>query len=318
MKILVTGGAGYIGSCVVKYLIDNNYEVIVVDNLSHGFVDAIDKKAKFYYQDYGNLNVIMKQEKPEAVIHLGAVASVPESFEQTDEYYQTNVVQMKNLLEACGRNGVKYFIFSSSAAVYGNYLDRPYNEKDETHPINPYGNTKLIGEIMLKDYAQKYDMKYIIFRYFCAAGADLQHNIGERHIPETHVIPVLIKKALNHQCFSLYGDDYDTIDGTCIRDFVHIKDIANAHLLGLEYLQKDNPSTIFNLGGMTSSIKNLLTCVFIKIAPVEFKVENRRYGDPAYLVADITRAKNILKWEPKNSTIDIILHDAFSWESKLK
>lgn len=315
MKILVTGGAGYIGSCVVKYLVDQKHDVYVLDNLSTGHREAVDKSVPLLTADYGDrADWIIHDIKPEAVIHLAAVASVPDSFNKVEEYYENNVVKMKQLLDACGKYGVKYFIFSSSAAVYGNYSQHPYKETDETYPINPYGNTKLIDELMLKDYAQKYGMKYIIFRYFCAAGSDMDHFVGEQHEPETHVIPVMIRCWLQNKTFQIFGDNYLTADGTCIRDFVHIKDIASAHLLALNYLQDENNSSeIFNLGGAITSIKSLVN-TFSHMADIQYKIVEARQGDPGYLVADIHKALDILHWEPTHSIISVILHDAVTWE----
>ena len=321
MKILVTGGAGYIGSCVVKYLVDQKHDVYVLDNLSTGHREAVDKSVPLLTADYGDrADWIIHDIKPEAVIHLAAVASVPDSFNKVEEYYENNVVKMKQLLDACGKYGVKYFIFSSSAAVYGNYSQHPYKETDGTYPINPYGNTKLIDELMLKDYAQKYGIKYIIFRYFCAAGSDIDHFIGEQHEPETHVIPVMIHCWLQNKTFKIFGDNYPTADGTCIRDFVHIKDIASAHLLALDYLQDENNSSeIFNLGGAITSIKSLVNTFNHSIlisSELPYEIVEPRHGDPGYLVADIYKALNILHWEPVNSIIAVILRDAFWWEKR--
>lgn len=321
MKILVTGGAGYIGSCVVKYLVDQKHDVYVLDNLSTGHREAVDKSVPLLTADYGDrADWIIHDIKPETVIHLAAVASVPDSFNKVEEYYENNVVKMKQLLDACGKYGVKYFIFSSSAAVYGNYSQHPYKETDETYPINPYGNTKLIDELMLKDYAQKYGMKYVIFRYFCAAGSDMDHFVGEQHEPETHVIPVMIRCWLQNKTFQIFGDNYLTADGTCIRDFVHIKDIASAHLLALNYLQDENNSSeIFNLGGAITSIKSLVNTFnhsILTSSELPYEIVEPRHGDPGYLVADIYKALNILHWEPVNSIIAVILRDAFWWEKR--
>lgn len=321
MKILVTGGAGYIGSCVVKYLVDQKHDVYVLDDLSTGHREAVDKSVPLLTADYGDrADWIIHDIKPEAVIHLAAVASVPDSFNKVEEYYENNVVKMKQLLDACGKYGVKYFIFSSSAAVYGNYSQHPYKETDGTYPINPYGNTKLIDELMLKDYAQKYGMKYVIFRYFCAAGSDIDHFVGEQHEPETHVIPVMIRCWLQNKTFKIFGDNYPTVDGTCIRDFVHIKDIASAHLLALDYLQDENNSSeIFNLGGAITSIKSLVNTFNHSIlisSELPYEIAESRHGDPGYLVADIYKALNILHWEPVNSIIAVILRDAFWWEKR--
>ncbi len=318
MKVLITGGAGYIGSHTNRYLTEHGIQTLVLDNLCDGHQEAV-LTAELINGDFGDsrlLDKIFNENEIDAVMHFAAFASVADSVKRPDRYYQNNVTNMKALLDACVKHKIKYFIFSSSAASYGDPVEIPMTEKHPQNPINPYGETKLIGERLLMDYERAYGIKHCIFRYFNAAGASKDALIGESHDPETHLIPVMINAALSGKPFSVFGNDYDTPDGSCIRDYVHVLDIAEAHYLGLKYLLNGNTSDSFNLGSNRGysvlEMTDALSKIMGKTVPCIFA--DRREGDPKILLASNRKAKEILNWEAKHSGIDEILKDALNWE----
>lgn len=253
MKILITGGAGYIGSHTNRLLNDKGIETVVLDDLSDGHEEAV-VCGKFVRGSFGDkvlLDKLMAEERFDAVLHFAAFASVPDSVVRPARYYRNNVTNMQTLLDACVEHEVKYFVFSSSASTFGEPQYTPMDEGHTQLPINPYGMTKLIGEHLLADYERAYGLKYCAFRYFCAAGDSKDGKIGEAHDPEKHLIPMMVKAALNNKPFRVFGTDYDTRDGSCIRDFIHVLDLAEAHYLGLKYIMENDVSDCFNLGSNT-------------------------------------------------------------------
>lgn len=317
MRILVTGGAGYIGSHTNRLLQEKGFETIVLDDLSDGHREAV-LDGQFVTGDFGNrdlLDRIMTDMRIDAVFHFAAHASVPDSVLRPSRYYRNNVTNMQTLLDACVEHGIQYFVFSSSASTFGNPRQIPMDESHPQQPINPYGMTKLIGERMLQDYDRAYGLKSCIFRYFCAAGGSKDGRIGESHNPETHLIPVMIRATLSGEPFSVFGDDYETRDGTCVRDFIHVLDIAQAHILGLDWIMKHDCSNDFNLGsnrGFTV-LEMIQALEEVSGRKVPFRIAKRREGDPAMLVAGNGRAREVLNWEPGHSGIGEILEDAWRW-----
>lgn len=319
MKILVTGGAGYIGSHTVKEFINNGDHVVIIDNLSDGHRQAVPKKAKFIKGDLANQKLaekILKREKIEAVMHFAGSIQVNESVKNPLKYYKNNFYNTIHLLEAMKFADVKYIIFSSSAGVYGQPEKMPISEDDPKDPINTYGRTKLMIEYALKSYDEAFGIKFIALRFFNAAGASSDGEIGEDHHPESHIIPLIIQAALGQrEEFKIFGNDYKTLDGTCVRDYIHVEDIASAHLQGLRHLRQKNQSNIFNIGiGKGFSNQQLIDAVK-KISGVDFKVSYgpRREGDPDELVADSSRARSILNWQPKYDSIESIIETAWQW-----
>ena len=315
--ILIVGGAGYIGSHQVKYLLKNDYKVIIYDNLSTGFEKLIlsDNFIKGDLEDKEKLEETIDKFKPDAVMHFAAFTSVGESVKKPSKYYRNNLVNVINLLDAMVNKGVNNFIFSSSAAVYGVPGNIPITEGETKNPINPYGRTKLMVERVLKDYETAYGLKYTALRYFNAAGADEKGEIGEMHDPETHLIPIVLKTALGERdVLYIFGNDYDTRDGTCVRDYIHVNDLADAHLKALERLFAGGESISLNLGsGEGYSVKEIID-YSKKITGIDFKVDvtDRRAGDPPILVADSSRAEEILGWERKY-TLEDIISTAWKW-----
>ncbi|MFZ4591294.1 MAG: UDP-glucose 4-epimerase GalE [Ignavibacteria bacterium] len=321
--ILVTGGAGYIGSHTVKKLIENGNDVLIVDNLSRGFKEAIHPKAKFENADLLDvecLRGVFSKYKIESVIHFAAFAYVGESVENPELYYNNNVVGSFNLIKMVKDFGVKKFVFSSTCSTYGNPERIPISESETTKPINPYAKTKLMIENILEDFDTTYGLKYVALRYFNAAGCSEDGDIGESHNPEPHLIPLVLKTILGERDeLKVFGNDYDTPDGTCIRDYIHVYDLADAHIKALEYLNKGNSSNVINLGtGDGNSVLDI-----IKIAEkltdkkVNYSVCPRRAGDPAVLVADNKKAREILGWIPKYDLTKII-ETAWKWQSNRK
>lgn len=322
MKILVTGGAGYIGSHTIKELIRQGYKIVVYDNLSDGHKEALPKEAKLVVADLANISQLdktIRNEKPEAVIHFAGSIQVGESVKNPGKYYINNFFVGINLLEMMVKHHLKYLVYSSSAGVYGNPDRIPIKEDDAKNPVNTYGRTKLMFENALQSYEAAYGLKYVALRYFNAAGASSDGSIGEDHYPETHIIPLIISTALGkHKEFKVFGNDYPTPDGTCIRDYIHVEDLAAAHDLALQYLLKGNQSNIFNLGiGKGFSNKELINAVK-KISGQNFKVAigSRRAGDPARLVANSQKAQKLLKWQPKYVKIEDIIKTAWNWHCK--
>ena len=319
MAILVLGGAGYIGSHAVDQLINKGYDVVVVDSLFTGHRDAVHQDAKFYQGDIRDkafLNDVFEQETIDGVMHFAAFSLVGESVEKPLEYFNNNVYGMQVLLEVMHAHDVKHIVFSSTAATYGEPEVVPIAEDMPTNPKNPYGESKLMMEKMMKWCDNAYGMKYVALRYFNVAGAKADASIGEDHDPETHLVPIILQVALGQrQALKIFGDDYDTPDGTCIRDYVQVEDLIAAHILALEYLKAGNDSNVFNLGSNNGySVKEMLDAAREatgKEIPAE--IAPRRAGDPAKLVAASEKAKTVLGWEPAYTDIKEIIHTAWNW-----
>lgn len=319
MSILVCGGAGYIGSHTVHQLINQNKDVIIVDNLQTGHMDAVNKKAKFYkgdIRDSAFLDKVFSENNIESVIHFAANSLVGESMVKPLLYFNNNVYGMQVLLESMVKHNIKNIVFSSTAAVYGEPKRVPILEDDETHPTNPYGETKLAMEKMMKWCDEAYGIKFVALRYFNVAGALEDGSIGEDHSPETHLIPLILQVPLKKREFiTVFGDDYATPDGTCIRDYIHVVDLADAHIKAVEYLEKGNESNIFNLGnGVGFSVKEMITAAE-ESTNEEIKVVlgERRAGDPAQLIASSEKARKILGWTPKYTNVKDIISTAWGW-----
>jgi UDP-glucose 4-epimerase len=318
--VLVTGGAGYIGSHFVRILANQNIECVVLDNLSRGHKEALPPNIELEVIDLldnKSLENLFNKYSFDSIVHFAAFAYVGESVENPILYYQNNVVGSFNLIRAAVNANIKNFVFSSTCSLYGNPSKVPISEDLPTNPINPYAQTKLTIENMLRDFETAYGIKSVCLRYFNAAGADFSGEIGESHDPEPHLIPIVINTALGlREKVLVFGDDYETKDGTCIRDYIHINDLGDAHLKALKYLNDGGVSEIINLGtGEGNSVKEIIDTT-AKITGKEIKREivDRRPGDPAVLIAENAKAKNILGWTPKydlNQTIS----SAFKWHS---
>jgi len=317
MKICVVGGAGYIGSHAVYELIRDGHEVVVIDNLSTGDKNMVHKDAKFYLGDItkeNELAVIFKQEceiKPfDVVMHFAAKLIVPESLEQPLEYYHNNVEGVRILLSVMKDFSIKNIVFSSTAAVYGEPVNPICSEDNITEPVNPYGETKLATERLIKWVCKRYNMNYCIFRYFNVAGADESLEIGLNKDNLTHIIPITVQTALGiREKMIVFGNDYDTPDGTCVRDYIHVSDLAYAHVLGSKYLVNNNKSLLVNLGSNEGySVLEVIKEVE-KHYKVNYEIGERRAGDPAKLIASNNKAKEILGWNPKRNLSDIIKSD---------
>lgn len=317
MKVCVIGGAGYIGSHAVYELIRDGQEVVVIDNLSTGRKEMVHKNAKFYLGDITDetsLTDIFKVEcelkKFDVVMHFAAKLIVPESIEQPLEYYYNNVEGVRIMLSVMKDFNIKNVVFSSTAAVYGEPEKDICEEDDKTNPINPYGETKLADEKLIKWVCERYNMNYCIFRYFNVAGADESLEIGLNKDNLTHIIPVTVQTALKiRDKMTVFGNDYDTKDGTCVRDYIHVSDLAYAHVLGAKYLVDNNKSLLVNLGSNEGySVLEIIKEVE-KYYPVNYEIGKRRAGDPAKIVASNTKAKEILGWSPKKTLSDIIKSD---------
>ena len=319
MKILVCGGAGYIGSHVVRDLVEKNYQVVVLDNFSTGHSGAVPEGVVIEtgdIRDKGFLNEVFKKHRLDCVMHFCANSLVGESMEKPLDYYNNNVGGTLCLLETMIECGVKKFVFSSTASVYGEPEQIPILESAAKNPTNTYGETKLAVEKMLRWTGEAHGLKYMVFRYFNASGAHPAGNIGEDHSPESHLIPLILKTALGQrEQISVFGEDYQTSDGTCVRDYIHVMDIAAAHILGMERLFKDGESDVFNLGnGNGFSVKEVIEQAKA-ITGKAFRVEmaDRRPGDPAVLIASSQKAQNQLGWVPKYSDLDTIIKTAWEW-----
>lgn len=321
--ILVAGGAGYIGSHTAKYLINNGYNVVVLDNLVYGHKEAV-MTPNFEQIDLGDkaaLEKVFKKYKIDAVIHFAAYTYVGESATQPQKYYWNNVVNTLNLLDTMLENNVKNIVFSSTCATYGNPRYTPIDEKHTQNPINVYGRTKLMMEQIMADYEAAYSLKYAALRYFNASGADADGELGESHDPETHLIP-LVLKAIKGETpnITVFGTDYDTPDETCIRDYIHVEDLASAHMLAVEKLLEGSQSLHINLGtGIGNSVKEIIEAaeeVTGKKVPVVYG--ERRIGDPAILYAANEKAKETLNWCPKYTDIKEIIKTAWAWEQNKK
>ncbi len=320
MKIVVLGGAGYIGSHTVYELIDRGAEVIVIDSLETGHAGAIHPKAEFYkgdIRDFDFLDGVFKAEKGiDAVIHFAAYSLVGESMIKPLKYYENNMYGTMVLLKAMTANGLDKIVFSSTAATYGEPERVPIAETDSTCPTNTYGETKLSMEKMFKWTAQAHGMRYVSLRYFNACGAHTNGLIGEDHNPETHLIPIILQAAAGvRDHISVFGTDYPTQDGTCIRDYIHVLDLAQAHVLAVDYLMKGNESGIFNLGSGTGySVRQIINAAK-KVSGADFKVVlgDRRAGDPAALIASGEKAEKVLGWKPRFTDPEEIIATAWNW-----
>lgn len=323
MNVLVCGGAGYIGSHTVYELIERGHSV-VVDSLIKGHKAAVHNDAKFYLGDIRDedfMDQVFKENNIDAVIDFAAFSLVGESVNEPFKYYENNVYGTLKLLEAMERAGVKKIVFSSTAATYGEPENDIIVESDKTIPTNPYGETKLTVEKMLKWADNAYGIKFVALRYFNAAGAHISGKIGEDHSPETHLIPIILQTALGQrEKMFIFGDDYDTPDGTCVRDYIHVTDLADAHIKALEKLFKTNESGIYNLGnGKGFSVKEVIEKAK-KVTGKDFKVEieARRNGDPSTLIASSEKAIKELGWKPKFNTLDKIIETAWNWHKDHK
>jgi UDP-glucose 4-epimerase len=318
MSILVCGGAGYIGSHMVAHLLERNEDVVILDNLEKGHKDAL-LGGKLYVGDLRDkeiLNRVFTENKIDAVIDFAAYSLVGESMSEPLKYFNNNVYGTINLLESMKEHGVKYIVFSSTAATYGEPKFIPITEDSETIPTNAYGESKLLVEKILRWCDHAYGIKYTALRYFNAAGAHVNGKIGEDHSPETHLIPLILDVALgNREKIMMFGDDYDTKDGTCIRDYIHVSDLANAHSLALERLKNGGESTSYNLGNGTGfSVKEMVD-VARKVTghAIPAEVAPRRAGDPATLIASSDRAIKELGWKPEFNDVETIISTAWNW-----
>ena len=318
-RILVPGGAGYIGSHTVAALVESGAQVVVVDDLETGFEKAIDPAAKFYQGDIRDkafLDSVFEKEPIDAVIHFAAYSQVGESMENPLKYYDNNLCGTKVLLESMVAHGVDKIVFSSTAATYGEPENIPILEGDPTHPTNTYGETKLSMERMFHWVGQAHGLRYVSLRYFNACGAHSRGHIGEAHNPESHLIPLILQVPNGQRPYiSIFGDDYPTRDGTCVRDYIHVMDLSEAHLLAADYLLSGGESDVFNLGnGVGFTVKEVIQAAEEVVgASIPAKIAPRRAGDPAQLVASSDKAKSILGWKPSRYDIHTILSDAWSW-----
>lgn len=318
MAVLVTGGAGYIGSHTVAELIDAKEEVVVVDNLSQGHRQAL-LGGKLYVGDIRDaefMETVFKENDIESVIHFAAYSLVGESMQNPAKYYDNNVYGTQRLLEIMKKYGTKRIVFSSTAATYGEPQTVPIEETAPTQPTNTYGETKLSMEKMMKWFDAAHGIKYVALRYFNAAGAHHSGRIGEDHSPETHLVPLILQVPLGkREHVSIFGDDYPTEDGTCIRDYLHVSDLADAHLLALERLRSGGESSVYNLGsGKGFSVKEMID-VARKVTghPIPAVLEPRRAGDPAVLIASSAKAKRELNWSPRRDNLEEIVESAWNW-----
>lgn len=322
MAILVLGGAGYIGSHTVYALKEQGEDVVVIDNLETGYREAVHPQARFYEGDIRDrefLDQVFEQEKEiRAVIHFAANSQVGESMEKPLKYYDNNLCGTKVLLEAMVDHDIKHIVFSSTAATYGEPERIPILETDRTEPVNTYGETKLSMEKMFKWVGRAHGLHYVSLRYFNACGAHISGQIGEAHNPETHLIPLILQVPLGQRkAITVFGEDYDTKDGTCIRDYIHVTDLAQAHILAVEYLMKGNDSNIFNLGnGVGFTVKEVIeTARKVTGHPIPAEMAKRRAGDPAQLIASSEKAKSVLGWKPEYADLETIIKTAWNWHS---
>ena len=314
MNILVTGGAGYIGSVTSEALIESGHRVVVLDNLSKGHRDAVHPKAELIVDQVGNrdtVNSIIKQYRIDAIMHFAADSLVGESMEKPDKYFSNNVAQGLELVKSAAENKIKKFVFSSTCATYGNPIEVPISETHPQNPANPYGESKLMVEKMLKWVNHAYGLDYVFLRYFNACGAS--EMFGEDHTPESHLIPLVLQVAHGErEEIQIFGDDYPTDDGTCIRDYIHVVDLAQAHILALDI----TGCGIYNLGNEQGfSVKEVIdTARKVTGCEIPTKIAPRRPGDPAVLIAHADKAKNELKWEPKYQSLETMIQTAWKWK----
>lgn len=327
-KILVTGGAGYIGSHCVIALLEKGNDVVVFDNLSTGHIETVETLKKigsveFYKGDLNNpdeINRVFEENKIDSVVHFAAFSQVAESVKNPSKYYYNNVCGTIGLLNSMLKHNVMKIVFSSTAATYGNPQYVPIDESHPQNPINPYGQTKLMIEKIMDDYDKAYGLKSVRLRYFNVAGADSQQRIGEWHEPETHLIPNILKATFSGgKTFEMYGQDYDTKDGTCVRDYINVEDLIKAHLFALDYLNNGGETNYFNLGTTDgNSVKEVfMACEKVTAKNISLKYMPRREGDPATLIADNTKVKEVLGWTPEKA-LEQSISSAYGWEKILQ
>lgn len=322
--ILVTGGAGYIGSHCVLALLKAGEKVVIFDNLSTGHREIVEKLGTDFVEgdlkNPADINAVFENYEIDAVVHFAAFSQVGESVKAPYKYFQNNVCGSLNLLDAMIKHDCKKIVFSSTAATYGEPEYTPIDEEHPKRPINPYGETKLTVEMIMDDFDKAYGLKSVRLRYFNVAGANPEGLIGEWHEPETHLIPNVLKAALGEgKTFNLFGEDYPTKDGTCVRDYIDVNDLISAHLLALKYLQNGGETNVFNLGTKTgSTVKEVFAaCENVTETKIPLEIHPRREGDPAILVADNRKAREILGWEP-SFTLNDSVKNAWAWEKKLQ
>jgi UDP-glucose 4-epimerase len=320
MKALITGGAGYVGSHCNQFFARQNIETVVLDNLSYGSRELV-VAGRFVEGDFGDeklLDDLFQTEGFDAVIHFAAYANIPQSMSDPAIYYDNNVFKMKTLLDAALKYKVKNVVFSSSAATYGEVETVPVFETDPQLPINPYGTSKLIGEMMLSDYRLGYGLNFCAFRYFNVAGAAPDGTLGEIDTVGNHIVPIVLRSALTGKPLVVFGGDYQTPDGTCLRDYVHVVDVAEAHYLAMLHLLKGGESGYFNLG----SHEGFTVLEVIKAAEevigkeIPYTIGDRRAGDSPKLIASNQKAREVLGWEPKRSEMKTMISDTYNWEKK--
>ena len=323
MTVLVTGGAGYVGSHMVLELVDAGERVVVLDNLSAGFPWAVAEGVPLIVGDTGDQTLVarlIREHGVEAIIHFAASVVVPDSVRDPLDYYRNNTVNSRALIDCALKNGIRQFIFSSTAAVYGDPVKTPAKENSPTQPTSPYGWSKLMTEIMLRDAAHAHDLSYLILRYFNVAGSDPRHRTGQSSKAATHLIKVAVEAAVGlRPKLQIFGTDYPTPDGTCIRDYIHVSDLARAHSDALRHLRSGGPSLTLNCGyGHGFSVLEVIETVK-RVAEADFKVETapRRPGDPARIVADSELARATLGWQPRFDDLATIVEHALAWERVL-
>lgn len=323
MKVIVTGGAGYIGSHTVRKLLEKGFDVVIIDNLSRGHIESVPDGVCFENAsllDSRKISEILKNHKAKAIVHFAAFTYVGESVDNPGMYYENNVIGSVNLINAARKSGIKDFVFSSTCSVYGNPVATPISENHPLAPINTYARTKLIIENILEDFRVSHGFEYISLRYFNAAGCSDDASIGESHDPETHLIPLVLYTALGKRDrVSIFGTDYPTEDGTCIRDYIHVNDLADAHVKALQYLGSERNSDVINLGtGKGYSVKEIIDTVqSITGRNVNSLAAPRRQGDPAVLVADNRKAESLLGWKPAYN-LESIISSAWNWHKNQK
>ncbi|MDF3003799.1 MAG: UDP-glucose 4-epimerase [Oscillospiraceae bacterium] len=322
MSILVLGGAGYIGSHTVKALCDEGVDTVVADNLSTGYAAAVDKRARFYKGDISDqafLNALFDKEHIDGVIHFAAYSLVGESVSNPLKYYENNLSGTRVLLEAMVAHKIDKIVFSSTAATYGEPERMPIDERDRTCPTNPYGETKLAMEKMFYWTAKAHGLRYVSLRYFNACGADESGEIGEAHAPESHLIPLILQVPNGQRAhISVFGSDYPTKDGTCVRDYIHVTDLAQAHILAMRYLANGQESNIMNLGnGVGFTVQEVIeTARRVTGHAIPAVISPRREGDPAQLIASSEKAKQVLGWRPQHAELEEIIASAWNWHKR--